>query len=113
MERAADRRHRPGLPGRRLLTTSLAARLAEIGRLRDLGILHLRPDLPPISAVNSAHRVAALNNAWETPDLTDVQGPILLVDALTDTGWTFTMAARALRAAGADAILPFALATPS
>ncbi|MCU1646824.1 MAG: ATP-dependent helicase RecQ [Nocardia sp.] len=100
-------------PGRRLLTTSLAARLAEIGRLRDLGTLHLRPDLPPISAVNSAHRVAALNNAWETPDLTDVQGPILLVDALTDTGWTFTMAARALRAAGADAILPFALATPS
>nr|WP_067692828.1 RecQ family ATP-dependent DNA helicase [Nocardia jejuensis] len=96
-----------------LLTTSLAARLAEVGRLENLGILHLRPDTPPVSAANSAHRVAALHNAWETPDLTDVQGPILLVDALSDSGWTFTMAAHLLRAAGADAVLPFALATPS
>ncbi|MFC9997083.1 RecQ family ATP-dependent DNA helicase [Nocardia sp. NPDC127526] len=97
----------------RELTTSLAARLAQIGRLRDLGVLQLRPDIPPISAANSAHRVAALHNAWEVPDLTAVDGPILLVDALTDTGWTLTMAARTLRAAGADAVLPFALATPS
>ncbi|GAB4584069.1 RecQ family ATP-dependent DNA helicase [Nocardia sp. IFM 10818] len=97
----------------RQLTTSLAARLAQIGRLRDLGVLHLRPDIPPISAANSAHRVAALHNAWEVPNLTAVDGPILLVDALTDTGWTLTMAARSLRAAGADAVLPFALATPS
>ncbi|MEV6771710.1 RecQ family ATP-dependent DNA helicase [Nocardia sp. NPDC051030] len=100
-------------PRHRLLTTSLAARLAQVGKLQDLGILQLRPDVPPPSAVNSAHRVAALHNAWETPDLTAVDGPILLVDALSDTGWTFTMAARALRAAGADAVLPFALATPS
>ncbi|MBF6241235.1 RecQ family ATP-dependent DNA helicase [Nocardia otitidiscaviarum] len=100
-------------PTHPILAASLAARLAEIGRLRDLGVLHLRPDLPPVSAVNSAHRVAALHNAWETPDLASVDGPILLVDTLTDTGWTFTMAARALRAAGADAVLPFALATPS
>ncbi|WP_330182634.1 RecQ family ATP-dependent DNA helicase [Nocardia sp. NBC_01503] len=100
-------------PHRPLLTASLAARLAEVGRLRDLGTLYLRPDMPPVSAVNSAHRVAALHNAWETPDLTDVDGPVLLVDTLTDTGWTLTMAARTLRAAGADAVLPFALATPS
>ncbi|MFI1913583.1 RecQ family ATP-dependent DNA helicase [Nocardia sp. NPDC020380] len=100
-------------PRHPLLTRSLAARLAEVGRLRDLGVLPLRPDLPPISAANSALRVAALHNAWDTPDLTDIEGPILLVDALTDTGWTFTMAARALRAAGADAVLPFALATPA
>lgn len=100
-------------PTHPILAASLAARLAQVGRLRDLGVLHLRPDLPPVSAANSAHRVAALHNAWETPDLTEVDGPILLVDALTDTGWTLTMAARTLRAAGADAVLPFALATPS
>ncbi|WP_306361241.1 ATP-dependent DNA helicase RecQ [Nocardia sp. CC227C] len=100
-------------PTHPILAASLAARLAQIGRLRDLGVLHRRPDLPPVSAVNSAHRVAALHNAWETPDLTTVDGPILLVDTLTDTGWTFTMAARTLRAAGAEAVLPFALATPS
>ncbi|WP_067829312.1 RecQ family ATP-dependent DNA helicase [Nocardia inohanensis] len=95
------------------LTRSLAAALAKVGRLQDLGVLHLRPDLPPVSAANSAHRVAALHNAWEAPDLTGVDGPILLVDTLTDSGWTLTMAARTLRAAGAEAVLPFALATPS
>jgi ATP-dependent DNA helicase RecQ len=40
-----------------------------------------------------------------------VEGPILLIDDLTDTGWTLTMAARVLRRAGADEVLPFALAS--
>ena len=40
-------------------------------------------------------------------------GPVLLVDDLTDTGWTLTMAARVLRAAGATDVLPFALAATS
>ncbi|MFD4460258.1 RecQ family ATP-dependent DNA helicase [Nocardia sp. NPDC058480] len=95
------------------LTTSLAARLAQIGRLDNLGTLHTRPDRPPVSAANSAHRVAGLFDSWEIPDLAAVNGPILLVDTLTDTGWTMTVAAHALRTSGADAILPFALATPT
>ncbi|BCK57655.1 ATP-dependent DNA helicase RecQ [Nocardia wallacei] len=95
------------------LTADLAARLARIGRLRDLGALRTRTDRPPVSAVNSAHRVAALFDSWEPPDLSAADGPILLVDALTDTGWTFTLAARTLRLAGASAVLPFALATPT
>ncbi|MEV0294055.1 helicase-related protein, partial [Nocardia sp. NPDC050710] len=94
-----------------VLTATLAARLAEVGRLQDLGTLLTRPGHPPVSAANSAHRVAGLYNSWDVPDLGDVDGPILLVDALTDTGWTLTLAAHALRAAGADAVLPFALAT--
>ena len=40
-------------------------------------------------------------------------GPVLLVDDLTDTGWTLTMAARVLREAGAPEVLPFALASIS
>jgi ATP-dependent DNA helicase RecQ len=40
-------------------------------------------------------------------------GPVLLVDDLADTGWTLTMAARVLRAAGAAEVLPFALAGTS
>ncbi|WP_280361062.1 RecQ family ATP-dependent DNA helicase [Nocardia wallacei] len=95
------------------LTADLSARLAHIGRLRDLGILRTRPDRAPVSAANSAHRVAALFDSWEPPDLSAADGPILLVDALTDTGWTFTLAARTLRLAGAPAVLPFALATPT
>ncbi|WP_067891835.1 RecQ family ATP-dependent DNA helicase [Nocardia vaccinii] len=95
------------------LTADLAARLAHIGRLRDLGTLHVRPGRPPVSAANSAHRVAALHDSWDTPPLDDLDGPLLLVDALTDTGWTLTLAAHTLRAAGASAVLPFALATPT
>ncbi|WP_153411557.1 RecQ family ATP-dependent DNA helicase [Nocardia macrotermitis] len=95
------------------LTADLAARLARIGRLRDLGTLPIRPGRPPVSAANSAHRVAALHNSWNPPPLDDLDGPILLVDALTDTGWTLTLAAHALRSAGAPTVLPFALATPT
>ena len=38
-------------------------------------------------------------------------GPVLLVDDLTDTGWTLTVAAALLRDAGAPAVLPLALAS--
>ena len=100
-------------PDHPVLTASLAERLADIGRLRNLGTLYLRPDHPPVSAVNSAHRVAALYDSWEVPDLSRTDGPILLVDTLTDSGWTFTVAAWTLRRAGAPAVLPFALATPT
>ncbi|AWK72084.1 recombinase RecQ [Rhodococcus oxybenzonivorans] len=93
-----------------LLAASLAERLAQIGRLEHLGVLRQRPGHPPVSAANSAYRVAGLADAWETPQLPGSTGPVLLVDTLTDTGWTLTMAARTLRAAGATSVLPFALA---
>ena len=94
------------------LITSLTSRLAEVGRLQDLGVLQYSPTHRPTSAANSAYRVAALQNAWSEP--TGVTGAtVLLVDDLTDTGWTLTMAARAVRAAGAAEVLPFALAAVS
>ncbi|KUI32990.1 recombinase RecQ [Mycobacterium sp. IS-1742] len=97
---------------RPMLIRSLARRLAELGRLTDLGTLQYRSGRRPVTAANSAYRVAALVNSWETPTL-DVSGPVLLVDDLADTGWTLTMAARVVRAAGAPAVLPFALAAVS
>ena len=90
---------------------SLARRLAELGRLHDLGTLRYRPDRRPATAANSAYRVAALNGSWEAPELPPVDGPLLLVDDVTDTGWTLTMAARGLRQAGAPVVLPFAVAS--
>ncbi|GGG02608.1 ATP-dependent DNA helicase RecQ [Rhodococcoides trifolii] len=99
-------------PGHQVLLRDLGERLSSVGRLTNLGVLHVRPDLPPVSAANSAFKVAGLVDAFDPPDLTGVEGPILLLDLLSDTGWTLTMAARALRHAGADAVLPFALATP-
>ncbi|MBS9533115.1 RecQ family ATP-dependent DNA helicase [Mycobacterium sp. M1] len=92
-----------------VLIGSLAERLAEVGRLTNLGTLAYAPDRRPVTAANSAYRVAGLHGAWEPPRLGDV-GPVLLVDDVTDTGWTLTMAARVLRAAGAPRVLPFALA---
>lgn len=95
-----------------LLISSLRNRLAELGRLTDLGTLHYAPGHRPVSAANSAYRVAALHGAWSAPDALP-DGPVLLVDDRTDTGWTMTMAARVVRAAGAADVLPFALAATS
>ncbi|MGZ4574063.1 MAG: RecQ family ATP-dependent DNA helicase [Mycobacteriaceae bacterium] len=94
-----------------LLVRSLAARVAQIGHLTDLGTLHYREGHVPPSAANSAHRVAGLWDAWTAPDLTGLDGPVLLVDDLLDSGWTMTMAARTLRRAGAPAVLPLTLGT--
>ncbi|OKH82858.1 ATP-dependent DNA helicase RecQ [Mycobacterium sp. ST-F2] len=101
-----DSEHHPQLIG------SLVTRLAELGRLQNLGTLYYRPQRRPVTAANSAYRVAALVDSWEVPTL-DVSGPVLLVDDLVDTGWTMTMATQVLRAAGAPAVLPFAIASVS
>jgi ATP-dependent DNA helicase RecQ len=69
-----------------------------------------------VTAANSAYRVAALSGAWTAPDpdlIASAGGPVLLVDDLSDSGWTLTMAARVVRAAGAQHVLPFALASSS
>jgi ATP-dependent DNA helicase RecQ len=99
-----------------LLVSSLARKLAELGRLTDLGILRYAPERRPVTAANSAYRVAALSGSWSPPESATVQaagGPVLLVDDMTDTGWTLTMAARVVRSAGAPEVLPFALAGTS
>jgi ATP-dependent DNA helicase RecQ len=94
-----------------ILIGSLVDGLAELGRLTNLGTLRYSPERRPVTAANSAYRVAALAGAWDAPDLGAVAGPVLLIDDVTDTGWTLTMAARVLRKAGADDVLPFALAS--
>ena len=93
-----------------VLVRSVVAALARLGNLTDLGTLTRRPDHPAVQAANSAHRVAALVGSWQPPDLTAVHGPVLLVTERVDTGWTLAVAGWELRAAGADAVVPFALA---
>jgi ATP-dependent DNA helicase RecQ len=96
-----------------VLIRSTVQRLAALGRLADVGTLPYAPDRRPVTAANSAYRVAALNGAWERPQVQFPDGPVLLVDDMTDTGWTLTMAARVLRGAGAPEVLPFVLASTS
>ncbi|MGX7827428.1 RecQ family ATP-dependent DNA helicase [Actinokineospora sp. 24-640] len=94
------------------LVRDLGARIAEIGRLPLLG--EVATGTAP--RANSAQRLAGLWNAVRVPPETAeavsaATGPILLVDDRVDSGWTMTVAAAVLLRAGADAILPFALAT--
>ena len=99
-----------------LLVSSLSRELARLGRLADLGTLQYSPTRRAVTAANSAYRVAALDGAWTAPDpdlVASAQGPVLLVDDLSDSGWTLTMAARVVRAAGAPDVLPFTLASTS
>ncbi|MCF0097422.1 hypothetical protein B0E54_06298 [Micromonospora sp. MH99] len=87
-----------------------------MGRLPLLGaVTPTGPDGPGGPRGNSAQRVRALHDAFAVPaDLADalaaLEGPVLLVDDLVDSGWTMTMVTRALRRAGASDVLPLALA---
>ncbi len=106
------------MPSRRhpALVASLAEGIAEVGRLPYLGALSLAHGGPTGEpGGNSAFRLAGV---WERivvgPELVAsvaaAGGPVLLVDDLVDSRWTMTVAARALRLAGAPAVLPLALA---
>jgi ATP-dependent DNA helicase RecQ len=67
---------------------------------------------PGQGAMNSAQRVAAVTRRYRLDG--DVPAaPVLLVDDQVATGWTITLAARALRQAGATEVLPLVLATRS
>ncbi|WP_033342910.1 RecQ family ATP-dependent DNA helicase [Catenuloplanes japonicus] len=93
------------------LTRSLADRIATVGRLPVLGTITRRDDGgPEPSRTNSAQRVRLLHDAFTLDATAPLDGPVLLVDDLLDSGWTMTLAARLLRRAGAPAVLPLALA---
>ncbi|GFJ89899.1 hypothetical protein Prum_035410 [Phytohabitans rumicis] len=95
---------------RPLLVSSLAQRIATVGRLPYLGALARTGDGGGARG-NSAQRVRALHGAFVVPaelaaQLATLDGPVLLVDDLVDSGWTLTMTARLLRQSGAPLVLP-------
>jgi ATP-dependent DNA helicase RecQ len=102
------------VPSRRhdAVLSGLATELGRLGRLHVRGALTSSPDRPRQDRMeNSVHRLA---NVWgslrATGDLPS-EGPVLVLDDVIDSGWTMTVAAAELRAAGAPAVLPLALAT--
>ncbi|MFE1646954.1 RecQ family ATP-dependent DNA helicase [Microbacterium sp. P01] len=97
--------------GRPQLIESVARGLASAGRLPYLGTLGTRNGGPSGGpGGNSVYRLAGLWDRFDASGLDVPDGPVLLIDDLADSRWTFTVAARQLRRAGASAVLPFALA---
>ncbi|MGW6055895.1 RecQ family ATP-dependent DNA helicase [Streptomyces sp. NPDC055189] len=99
------------------LIQTLGARIAEVGRLPLLGSIEYAAgaDTAHVPRSNSAQRLRALDGALTVPPevaaaLQEAGGPVLLVDDLTDSGWTLAVAARMLRRAGAKGVLPLVLA---
>ncbi|MFF0749691.1 RecQ family ATP-dependent DNA helicase [Streptomyces sp. NPDC004267] len=99
------------------LVGSLGRRIAEIGRMPLLGSVEYAPEAEDLrlSRTNSAQRVVGLQRTLVVPDglterLAAAGGPVLLVDDLSDTGWTLAVAARLLRRAGAEGVFPLVLA---
>ncbi|WP_291278021.1 ATP-dependent DNA helicase RecQ [Galactobacter sp.] len=98
------------------LVRSLAAGLAGLGRLVDLGDLEYVGSGPKQGpGGNSAYRFADVHGhigipASMTQAVANAPGPLLLVDDLTDSRWSLTEAAAVLRSGGAPAVLPFTLA---
>ncbi|MFZ0161066.1 MAG: RecQ family ATP-dependent DNA helicase [Kineosporiaceae bacterium] len=98
------------------LVGSVARGLASVGRLPYVGTLSLAGSGPAGDpGGNSAFRLAGvwgrLAVGSELADaVRDLDGPVLLVDDLASSRWTLTVAAAALRQAGADDVLPFVLA---
>ncbi|MGW4744923.1 RecQ family ATP-dependent DNA helicase [Streptomyces sp. NPDC004290] len=99
------------------LVGSLGQRIAEIGRMPLLGTVEYAPEAEELrlSRTNSAQRVVGLQRTLTVPPelagrLADAGGPVLLVDDLSDTGWTLAVAARLLRRAGAEGVFPLVLA---
>jgi ATP-dependent DNA helicase RecQ len=99
------------------LVESLARGISEIGRIPYLGGLDLAHGGPTGGrGGNSAYRLAGV---WDRlvvgPELGAALGglngqAVMLIDDLADSRWTLTVAGRALRQAGAGAVLPLVLA---
>ncbi len=97
------------------LIHSLGMHIAQVGRLPLLGSVEYTGEAPTAPRSNSAQRLKALDGALTVPPslaaaLTDLDGPVLLVDDCTETGWTLAVAARMLRRSGAREVLPLVLA---
>ena len=97
------------------LVHTLGEHIARVGRLPLLGVVSSSHHSDGGARANSAQRVRELHDTFEVPPevaeaMPSLSGPVLLVDDIVDSGWTMAMAGRALRRAGAEGVLPLALA---
>jgi ATP-dependent DNA helicase RecQ len=105
----------PALDGSPLLD-AVATAIGQIGTLPVApALVWTRAIADQQAQQNAAHRLA---NVWGALDVDraalparpEIDGPVLVLTDSYDSGWTMTVAAHILREAGAEAVLPFALA---
>jgi ATP-dependent DNA helicase RecQ len=104
------------VPSRRhiSLVPDFARRLAAALELPFVDCIHkVRETTPQKSRQNSLLQMCNLERAFEVHQNTIQTGPVLLVDDLVDSRWTFTVLGFKLRQAGSGPVFPFALADSS
>ncbi|MFC7358959.1 RecQ family ATP-dependent DNA helicase [Nocardioides astragali] len=97
------------------LTRDLADGLSRVMQVPVVGTWAIRDaSVPPRAGqANSAQRVAAVRRRGGLDGEIPAGATVLLVDDQVASGWTLTVAATAIRAAGAAGVLPLVLATQS
>ncbi|HET7694105.1 MAG TPA: RecQ family ATP-dependent DNA helicase [Vicinamibacterales bacterium] len=104
------------VPSRRRpsLVPEVAARLADALGLPFVDALRrVRDSEEQRTMENSARQMANVAGAFEAVTEVVRAGPVLLVDDMVDSRWTFTECAMILRRAGSGLVYPLALATTS
>jgi ATP-dependent DNA helicase RecQ len=96
-----------------VVLAEVCAAIGRLGRLPVLPAVRRATDAPPQSAMaNSTHLARNALAAYEVdPEVPLPDGPLLLVDLRSDSGWTLTAVAARLREAGGGPVLPLVLAT--
>ncbi|MBV9281485.1 MAG: RecQ family ATP-dependent DNA helicase [Chloroflexi bacterium] len=93
------------------LVPDFAQRLAQALRLPFAPCIRkVRPTEPQKAMENSYRQAHNLEGAFEVIPWTGLSGPVLLVDDMVDSGWTFTVIGGLLREAGSGLVFPLALA---
>jgi ATP-dependent DNA helicase RecQ len=94
------------------LVSDFARRLADELGLLFVAALRSTGERPPQkSMANSAQQARNLDGAFELSSAALPAGPVLLIDDMVDSRWTFTVAAWLLRKGGSGEVWPLALAS--
>jgi ATP-dependent DNA helicase RecQ len=93
------------------LVLDFAQRLANVLRLPFRpNIRQLRPTAPQKTMENSYQQARNLANAFVVDFWEGIQQPVLLIDDMVDSKWTFTVITALLKQAGSGPVFPLALA---
>jgi ATP-dependent DNA helicase RecQ len=97
-----------------ILVPDLAQRLADQLHIPFLDCIRkIRETEPQKTRQNSVQQVKNLEGAFEVDANLTRTGPVLLIDDMVDSKWTFTVLGFKLRQAGSGLVFPFALADTS